>query len=124
MATLTATSSGGGPHLSSTTSPKTTANPHSAGGGVHIQASPYHYRLTLTVPANKVGENLYGLPLLVEWYLSPGKVVNQAFLFTDTSNRLIGQQIRNYNATTGVLMAYVNVNVSVSSGSTFYLYYG
>lgn len=92
-------------------------------GGVVVNGAKWKYRRTLTVPTAKVSANLDKFYLPVAVKLNPVEASSSIFV-TDTNDKALAFEVRDYDAATGQLWFYVKTPLASGSNNVLWLYYG
>lgn len=91
-------------------------------GGATVGGFPYRYRKAITIPADSVNSDLTNFLVGLIIQVEPSKAGSN-WLFTSSQLEPLAHEIREYTAS-GQLTAYVKTNLSASSDTIIYLYYG
>ncbi len=96
-----------------------------ATGGVVVGSPRWRYRRQLVVPAGRVAESLDKFYLPVAVQLDPAKA-SDSVQFTDDRglNYPLAFEIRDFDAVSGKLWAYVKTPLEADSENVLYVYYG
>ena len=96
-----------------------------ATGGVVVTGARWRYRRQLIVAAGRVAEYLDKFYLPVAIQLDPAKA-SSSVMFTDYRglNYPLAFEVRDYDATTGKLWAYVKTPLKSNADNILYIYYG
>lgn len=94
-----------------------------ASGGVVVSGARWLYRRRLLVPNGRVGEYLDKFYLPVAINLDPAKASSNVN-FTDSQGNDLAFELREYDAMTGNLWAFVKTPLKATSDNTIFIYYG
>lgn len=93
-------------------------------GGLVLGEYPYRYAKTITVPAGTVSQDFSAFYLGVIFQLDPTKVGDADFVFTNSALTHLPFELREYDASTGRLTAYVRTPLSAAQDTLLYVLYG
>ena len=88
----------------------------------------WQYRKKFVIQYSKVGGDLTNFPVLIDVtssdFTSHAQSDGDDILFTDSLGTKLNDEIEYYNGSTGHLIAWVSANLSSTSNTTLYVYYG